>query len=310
MADEERNGLLPGERALQELLAESPVVEAAGATHAGLKRSHNEDAYTFGRVGRFLEVEGTNLSTSPFAARMEQVGWFAVVADGMGGRAAGEVASRAALAAAFEVTLRRSSWIARVTSEEVPDVLERMRALVEKVHAAVSEVARSDRRLVGMGTTFTLARIAGGSLVVAHVGDSRAYLLRKGVLRQLTKDQTTAQLLADLGEIRPEEVARHRTSHILTQAIGSGRPIQAEVRHVWLIEGDALLVATDGLTGVVDEAALAAAMASDAPAQAVVDGLLARALEAGGPDNVTAVFARVRHLPARASGAETTATGG
>jgi protein phosphatase len=181
-----------------------------------------------------------------------------------------------------------------------------MRELVEKVHEAVSGAARADRKLAGMGTTFTLARIAGSSLIIAHVGDSRAYLLRRGVLRQLTKDQTTAQLLADLGEIRPEEVARHSASHILTQAIGSGKPIQAEVRHVWLLDGDAVLLATDGLTGVVSEAEIAAAMAKEATPRQVVDGLIERALDGGGPDNVTVVFARIRKVPPRPGAAETT----
>jgi serine/threonine protein phosphatase PrpC len=227
-----------------------------------------------------------------------------VVADGMGGRAAGEVASRAALAAAFEATLRRAAWVNRLTAAEVPDFLERLHELVERVHATVSELSRSGPELHGMGTTFSLVRLAGSSLLVAHVGDSRVYLLRKGVLRQLTKDQTNAQLLADLGEIRPDEVARHSASHILTQAIGSGKPLRAEVRHVWLRDGDAILLASDGLTGVVDEAALVAEMGSGAPPRQVVDRLIARALDGGGPDNVTAVFARVR-LPAAPAAPDT-----
>jgi protein phosphatase len=306
---DESDELLDGERVVEALLAESPQIDAAGASHTGLKRAGNEDAFTFGRVGRFMEVAETNLPPSPLTGRMEQVGWFAVVADGMGGRAAGEIASRAALAAAFEATLRRATWVTRVGSPAVPEILDRMRELIERVHSAVSKVARSDRKLAGMGTTFTLARVAGSSLVIGHVGDTRIYLLRRGVLRQLTKDQTNAQLLADLGEIRPEEVARHSASHILTQAIGSGRPIQAEVRHVWLVEGDTLLLATDGLTGVVDEAEIGAAMGSEATPREVVDRLIARALECGGPDNVTAVFARIQRLPSRTGGSETTETG-
>ena len=296
------------ERLIVELLAESPQVETAGGTHTGLKRKSNEDAYTFGRIGRFMEVIDSSLPPSPLTERMEQAGWFAIVADGMGGHAAGEIASRAALAAAFEATLRRSTWVTHVSSEEVPDALDRMRQLVEKVHAAVSDVARADPKLQGMGTTFTVARIAGCSLALGHVGDSRIYLLRKGVLRQLTKDHTSAQLLADIGEIRPEEVARHSASHILTQAIGSGKPIKAEVRHVWLLDGDALLLSSDGLTGVVDEAEIAAAMQRDAPPQTIVDELIGRALEGGGPDNVTVVFARVRNPPARPVAGESNTT--
>lgn len=300
---EATKGLEEQERVIAALLAESPVVDAAGASHVGLQRNGNEDSFTFGRIGRFMQVDETNLPPSPLTGRMEQSGWFAVVADGMGGRAAGEIASRAALAAAFESTLRRAAWVHSVAPDEVPDLLARLHDLVERVHATVSELSRSDPKLLGMGTTFSLARIAGASLVVAHVGDSRVYLWRRGVLRQLTKDQTSAQLLADMGEIRPEEVARHSASHLLTQAIGSGKPLRAEVRHVWLRDGDALLLASDGLTAVVDEPEIAEEMGSGAAPRDVVDRLIARALDGGGPDNVTVVCARVR-LPAGPASAE------
>jgi PPM family protein phosphatase len=287
------------ERLIDELLAEAAEVDAAGGTHTGHKRPGNEDAFAFGRVGRFMDVVESSLTASPITARMEQAGWFAIVADGMGGRAAGEIASRAAIAAAFVASLQRESWKLRITRDDVPEVLERMHDLIATVHAAVSEHASSDPKLAGMGTTFSLALLMGSSLLLGHVGDSRIYLQRKGVLRQLTKDQTNAQLLADMGEIRPEEVARHSASHILTQAIGTGLPIKAEVRHIWILDGDALLLATDGLTGVVDEAEIAAAMTSGAPPRQVVDRLIAAALAGGGPDNVTLVFARVHNPPAR-----------
>jgi len=284
-----------------------PSIEAFGATNVGRRRESNEDAFLFGRVGRFLSVDGTSLPEKTLDERYEQAGWYAVVADGMGGRAAGEVASRTALVAAFEVTLRRSRWVTRVTSEEVPEILVRMRDLVEGVHAAVSEFASGRPDLAGMGTTFTLARIAGSSLVVGHVGDSRIYLHRRGVLRQLTRDQTSAQILADLGEIRPEEVARHRLSHILTQAVGSGKPLKVEVRHLWLIDGDELLLASDGLSGVVPEEQIAASISRGGSAREVVARLIAQALDRGGPDNVTAVFARIRGITGGA-GDETTRT--
>lgn len=261
-------------------------------------------------MGRFLSVDGTSLPATALDPRIEQAGWYAVVADGMGGRAAGEVASRTALVSAFEVTLRRSNWMTRVTREEVPAVLERMRDLVERVHLAVSEVARDTPDLAGMGTTLTLARIAGSSLVLGHVGDSRIYLVRRGRLRQLTRDQTSAQLLADIGEIRPEEVARHRLSHVLTQAVGSGKPLQVEVRHVWLLDGDALLLASDGLTGVVSEEQIEASISRGGSAQAVVERLIAHALERGGPDNVTVVFARISGLASGVASDESTQTAG
>jgi protein phosphatase len=283
------------------LLHPSPTIDAAGATHIGLRRPTNEDAFIFGRVGRFLAVDGTSLQPDSLDRRIEQAGWYAIVADGMGGHSAGEVASRAALLAAFEATLRRSQWVNRVASSEVPEVLRRMQELIEQVHDSVSRLARAAPDLAGMGTTFTLARVAGSSLIVGHVGDSRVYLVRRGKLRQITKDQTMAQLMADLGEIRPQEVARHYMSHLLTQSVGSGGPIEVDARHVWLLEGDALLMATDGLTGVVDEPEIERAIERGGAPAEIVERLIRLALEHGGPDNVTAVFARVASLPEAAS---------
>ncbi len=286
------------EEAIAAQLSEIPSFDAAGATHPGKVREGNEDAFIFGRVGRFLQIEGTNLPPSPIPSRVEQAGWFALVADGIGGRAAGEVASQAALLAAFEATLGRRDWVNRVEPGDIPAVLERMRDLVERVHGSVSDLARADPALKGMGTTFSLARVAGASLLVGHVGDSRVYLLREGKLRQLTTDQTAAQLLADLGEIRPDQVARHRLSRMLTQAVGSGRDILVEARHTWLMNGDGLLIASDGLTKVLDDARIESEISRNDSAQEVVDRLIDCTLEGGAPDNVTVVFARVSRLPA------------
>jgi protein phosphatase len=145
-----------------------------------------------------------------------------------------------------------------------------------------------------MGTTLTLAWSLGGELFVAHVGDSRAYLLRHGKLHRLTRDHTRAQELADLGVISDEDVATHRLRHVLTQALGicegGGEPDMERIR---LDDGDRLLVCTDGLTNMVDEATITAELdpARNASADAACQRLLELALNRGGKDNVTIVVA-------------------
>ena len=149
-----------------------------------------------------------------------------------------------------------------------------------------------------MGTTLTVALSLGPDLTVAHVGDSRVYLLRRGALHRLTRDHTLAQELADLGEIPAGDVATHRLRHVLTQAIGvweaGGEP---EVRRFRLADGDRLLLCTDGLTEMVDDATIAAELGRDRSAADIGQALIDLALARGGRDNVTVVVAGYRIPP-------------
>jgi protein phosphatase len=146
-----------------------------------------------------------------------------------------------------------------------------------------------------MGTTMTLAGNVGEDLVIAHVGDSRAYLFREGELRRLTRDQTMAQMLADAGEIRPEEVATHRLRHVLTGAITTEKgDVPAEFHLMRLLDGDQLLLSTDGLTEMATEQKISETLARAAPAQETCRALVDLALQGGGKDNVTVVLARYR----------------
>src|SRR5262249_3777304 len=146
--------------------------------------------------------------------------------------------------------------------------------------------------LTGMGTTMTVACSLGIDLFVTHVGDSRVYLCRQGHLHQLTRDHTLAQSLADRGVIPHEEVATHRLRHVLTRALGGKGEVEADVQRARLEDKDQLLLCTDGLTNMVDDAAIEAVLREAPTAGGACEALVERALKNGGKDNVTVVLAR------------------
>jgi protein phosphatase len=271
--------------------------DLGAASHVGLVRPHNEDCFLVGRVERALQVVGTNLPPSYGPARTEEVGYGILVADGLGGSAGGQVASRLAVASFVNLILETPDWVMRVEEPEVDRVMQRMAERFKRVSAAVAERAAADPRIAGMATTMTLACSSGSEAVVAHVGDSRAYLLRGTDLLRLTRDHTFAQDLADAGYIGQRDVAGHKFGHVLTRALGpQSGGVAVDVARVGLRDGDVLLLCTDGLTNMVPEATIAALLAGR-PAQEACDALIAAALAAGGKDNVTVAVARYRIPP-------------
>ena len=148
-----------------------------------------------------------------------------------------------------------------------------MRDYFHKVNTAVIGQARADRGLSGMGTTLTLAYSVGVDVFIIHVGDSRAYLHREGRLGQLTRDHTVAQGLADLGAIKPEEVHRHATRHVLTNFVGGPSPgVDPEVATLQVRDGDFLLLCSDGLTEMVGDPEIAAILDDAGTAEAAAQG--------------------------------------
>lgn len=235
---------------------------AAGDTHVGRVRRSNEDTL------RLDEERGVFL-----------------VADGMGGHAAGEVAS--ALAA---------DAVAGALAEAVerglgPSLLERaLRSSFRAAHEAITQHSLREPSTQGMGTTLTaLVLQPDGGFRVGHVGDSRLYLLREGELVQLTPDHTWVQREVDAGRMTPAGARRHRLSHILTRALGAGEAEEPELIAGSFAAGDRLLLATDGLTGMLHDRMLQAFLREDRPPDALVRMLLQAANRRGGRDNVTAV---------------------
>ena len=266
------------------------VVDLGAATHPGLVRPNNEDSYLVSRAHRSLETLLTNLSPGEIPAWAEERSFGLVVADGMGGHAAGEVASHLALRTVVEHVLATADWIMRDLAAHADRIEERMAERFTAADEAVQQEASRHPQLAGMGTTMTMAVSSGRNLFLGHVGDSRALLLRGGKLHVLTRDHSFAQALADAGNVAQSEVATHRMRNVLLRHIG-GAP-KADICHYTLVSGDQLLLCTDGLTDMVDEEAIAAILQAASTAQAACDELLAAALAAGGKDNITVVLAR------------------
>jgi serine/threonine protein phosphatase PrpC len=261
----------------------------------GKIRLTNEDHYLVAVFERGMRALLTSLPEEDIPHDYADIGYGLLVADGMGGAAGGEVASRTAISALIELALRTPDWIMRLDEGLANEVLHRLNQRVKQVDAALIEKARNDPSLTGMGTTITIACSIGANLLIANVGDSRAYLFRKGQLYRLTCDHTVAQALANAGAIGQEDVESHPMRHLLTQVVGSeGGMALADLRRLQLADGDQILLCTDGLTDMVSEAAITQSLALGRPAAQACRALVEMALEGGGRDNITVVLARYR----------------
>jgi protein phosphatase len=274
-------------------------VEVGGLSHAGKVRPNNEDHFLAARFSRSMLTLKTNLAAGQIPNQFDEAGYCFAVADGMGGMAAGEVASSLAITIGINLVLNAAKWNLLMTPDEAREHMERTRRRFRQIDYVLTRRAKADPDLWGMGTTLTVATSIGDHLFLYHAGDSRAYRFRQGQLHQLTRDQTKAQELADAGLIPPEQVATHRLRHVLTNALGrSAGDIEIEIQDMQLTDGDRVLLCTDGLTDMVDDATIADVLgridASEPACQALVD----LALERGGKDNVTVVLARYTIPPA------------
>jgi protein phosphatase len=207
------------------------------------------------------------------------------VCDGMGGHAAGEVASRA-------TTEVLSSHLRRAPFSADPD--EAASELVAAVRVAdrlLFEAGSRDRALLGMGTTLTAAAIVDGRVLIAEVGDSRAYVFREGVLVQLTRDQTLVEQLVEAGQLRREDVADFAYGNVILQAVGTTGDVQVDLTVLGACRGDLLLLCSDGLHGAVGEDALREVLEGEGTPSEKCRVLVERANGAGGEDNITCVLA-------------------
>ena len=269
-------------------------VELGAATHQGLVRENNEDSYLLMRFGRSLEKIATSLEDYLLEPNYSIAGFGLLVADGMGGMAAGEVASRMAICKLLELVLDTSDWtLALKQNKDVKTVFQRMTKRFYEIDRTLREEAQNDPALRGMGTTLTVAGTLGNDLVLGHVGDSRAYLLRGNLFRQLTTDHTLAQALIDAGVASSDDPAPRSMRHVLTAAIGSlDERVEPQVQRFRLLSGDQLLLCTDGLTEMVDDDLIAGMLRETSSAEHACHNLIELALGAGGLDNITVVLAR------------------
>ncbi len=273
-------------------------MELGALSHQGRVRTNNEDHYLVARLSRSFESLMTNVPDGVLPAHVHESGYGMLVADGMGGMAAGEVASRLAIQTLVQIVLEVPDWILLVDELSAPELKTRVSEYFQEIDSEISKQQATDPSLAGMGTTMTLAYSLGSEAFVGHVGDSRAYLFRDGTTQQLTQDHTHVQRLVSAGAISRQQAATHRLRGVLTQAIGgqSGQ-LRVEVHRLQLRERDRLLLCTDGLTDMVPESSIAEALARERPAQQICQDLVDLALEAGGRDNVSVCLAHYGQPP-------------
>jgi protein phosphatase len=272
-------------------------VELGAATHVGKVRERNEDGYLVCRLGRYLERVSSSLPESELPPRSEESGVIMIVADGMGGMAAGEVASQTALSTLVRLILAAPKWSLKLAGienreTEIEELWGRAREFVSAVHAAVRRQADADPSLSGMGTTLTAAYSLGADVFVTHVGDSCAYLCRDGRVEKITRDHTMAQSFVEMGLLKESEAQTHRMRHVLTRAVGGPEEqLDADLHALELAAGDRLLLCSDGLTNHVDPEEMAEVLSAAGSSQQACDRLLELALDYGGSDNITAIVA-------------------
>ena len=296
MAPQQQRDAAPEGTDMHELTFDAPVlVEAFGVSDTGHIRASNEDHFLIARIGRYFETVGTSLPPGEVPARADEAGYALVVADGMGGHAAGELASRMTIRELVRMALALPDWIVRLEDATVGQATKRSEHRIVKAHAALRAEGRREPDLKGMGSTVTAARNMGRMLQIAHVGDSRAYLLRQGQLTRLTRDHTYVQMLVDRGLLTRDAAMRSTSRHVLVNAVGGvNESVQVDVEHLQLENGDRVLLCSDGLSDLVDDETIRMLLVDAPTAEQACNTLLTRALDEGGRDNVTAVVAFYR----------------
>jgi len=237
----------------------------AARTDVGMIRSGNEDNFTVD-------------------SRSER-GIF-IVADGMGGHAAGEVASEMAV----QIVQQELEAVRDLDGE---DVVQLVANALKHANRAIHERTLTEVDKQGMGTTASVLVLAGSRYLIGQVGDSRVYLLRAGKFDQLTKDHSYVQEQVDAGYLTPEQARYHPYSNVITRCVGAGSDVEPDIYRGEVRAGDTFLVASDGLTGMVDDRRLAQLLSSRAEPERKVHALIAEANGRGGLDNITAIIVQV-----------------
>jgi protein phosphatase len=259
---------------------------AAGRTDNGRVRPHNEDAYLVAALGEGATVVTKGISTT---LRVEGTPALLVVADGVGGAASGEIAS---LMATDTILIEMRRRHERDMLRTLAAAEESMRQAVAAANHVIYTYAATHQHHYGMATTTTFVLVYDTTLLVAQVGDSRAYLVRDGVARQLTKDQSLVQRLVDAGELTEDQAAISDRRNIILQALGSEPMVYPDFYRETPEPGDILILCSDGLSNHVPAADIADVTTRAHDVAALADALVELANDRGGHDNITVVAAR------------------
>jgi protein phosphatase len=267
-------------------------VRAFGLTDPGLVRPSNEDSFLIAEMARTLWVRQTNLPQPPMQYGRNRAHLF-LVADGVGGHEAGEVASALTLESVEAFVLHLLRRFSNLQADDAPAVLMDFQAALRQADARLFEEVVQHPEWAGMGTTLTLAFASGRFLFVVHAGDSRCYLFRAGTVRQLTTDHTVAAELARRGVISAANIVHSPYRHVVTNLIGgNGAGVQVDVQKIDLQTGDVVLLCSDGLSDMLTNEQIAQVLSAEPDPETACGRLVAHANSAGGRDNITAIVAR------------------
>jgi PPM family protein phosphatase len=254
-------------------------ISASGYTDIGMRRKMNEDSLLLADLTNFNFSFGARINTGHLSER----GALLVVADGMGGAAAGEVASELAVMTLRDELAQRAN---------VNPISLRLKEAVEIANQRIWEHAQRHPELEGMGTTLTAAIISNGLAYIAQIGDSRAYLLRGENITQITKDQSLVQQWLDAGMLDVEEAQIHPCRNYLTQSLGVGPAVKVELTELPLYRNDYLLLCSDGLSNKISPQEMRQALWESNSISETCRKLIDEANQRGGEDNITVIVAR------------------
>jgi protein phosphatase len=273
--------------------APSLAFEFGAASHAGLCRAENQDHYMVVRRRRLQELLLSNVPEGELVLPPD-VAFGMAVADGMSGTSRGDLASRLAIRAAWEMASRTTSWVMKLADINTHELTERVEGFTYMMQKAFEEEIETNREFAESGTTWTCAYFVSSFAVVANIGDSPCFLLRDGIMGRISTEHTVEHEFITAG-LRPEIAGKYR--HMLTRCFGSNsREVRPDVHHLRLQPQDQLLLCTDGLTDMVGLDRIAQCLDESPNAQSACDELIKLALAAGGKDNATAVLARVKEF--------------
>jgi PPM family protein phosphatase len=262
------------------------IVHVLGRTDVGRTREHNEDSFLVADLSAGTVTE----QAEPASYTLGPRGALFMVADGLGGAAAGEIASGMAIDIVLQ-ELRRT-WVGAPASD--PDTFAHaLKKACELANTRIYEYAMKNPEHRGLGTTATIAGLLGNTLYLVQVGDSRAYIVRGGVAQQITKDQSLMQRLIEAGELTPEEAEQSERRNIILQALGPEAVVKIALTHQQVRRGDRLVLCTDGLSGQVRKEEIARIVAQERDLATAGQTLIDRANENGGPDNITVIVAHL-----------------
>jgi len=263
-----------------------------GMTHRGLVRTENQDHFLYCTLHKMMRVGGSSVPNLELLELPSQrLASVAAVADGVGGRAGGEAASRAAIEALADYVTHAAATYYTANAKDRESFLEQLKEAARQGHEAVQARGAPDPEDRGAATTLTVAVAVWPSLYLLQVGDSRCYRYRGGRVERMTRDQTMAQDLVDCGVLKPDDAPRSRFAHVLSSSLG-GRTSSPEVTVSDMQPGDVYLLCTDGLTKHVSDERIGERLGTLTSSEQACRALVDDALADGGSDNIAAVVLR------------------